>query len=108
MLAHNNNKPISKYASTTGPPQTKIHVIATACACSGGVSTTSLSLPLPWLREFGLYPRLECVNTASVLVIGASEKYPGRDTWFFDGISYFLSKINRKRDLALGNKRNLR
>ncbi len=31
---------------------------------------------LPWLREFGLYPRLEWVNKASVLLIAASDKHP--------------------------------
>ncbi len=103
MLAHNNKKPTfnnnhttSKYARTKGPPHAKIHVIATACACSGGVSTASLSLPLPWLREFSLYPRLECVNTAPVLVIGASDKRPASSTE--QGHFIFLTKITKKGD----------
>ncbi len=66
------------------------------------VSSTSYCLgKLPWLREFGLYPRLEWANKASVLTTFASVERAPRSTSFFDrerGISRFLSKIIKKID----------
>ncbi len=43
---------------------------------------------LLWLREFGLYPRLEWVIKASVLLIAASDKHPISSTEEVFHISY--------------------
>ncbi len=56
---------------------------------------------LPWLREFGLYPRLEYVNTAWVLMIVASDKRPVSSAAKRHFI--LLSKMIKKRVKDFGN-----
>ncbi len=106
MLAHNNKKPTSQYASSKGPPHSKIHVRQPRVHAQGGGGQYSLSVSsarsfLVRIHEFSFYPRLEYINTASVLMKVASDKRPVSSTEKRHFI--LLSKIIKKRDKNLGN-----